>query len=335
MHQECKTEIDMKTRNTKLVPPAIARKLDPSTPGVEAFFHDLEAVSLPRFQIGFPPQRLVMTLLGEFWAGRTEALPSAAIVGLLSAFDINEQAARVAVGRLAARGALILERRGRTTWYRQSSNLLTILPQGRAITAGFGDPRTDWSGDWTVLTWSIAGATAAMTYRIRTTLRELGFAPLGVGVWVSPDEPEAELSKLFDAFDGALFTVFTARDADLPGAVSPRSAWDLNEIRPEYESFLELFQPALRGSTKAISASDALVLRTRAVYRWFVIATLDPDLPADLLPSDWPRVAARRVFIDVVDRFTPRADEYVRSVVGEIDPDLATLVTLPPRYGTR
>jgi phenylacetic acid degradation operon negative regulatory protein len=330
-----KTETRMDTRNTKLVPPAIARKLDPSIPGVKAFFHDLETVSLPRFQIGFPPQRLVMTLLGEFWAGRTEALPSAALVGLLGAFDINEQAARVAVGRLAARGALILEWRGRTTWYRQSSNLLAILPQGRAITAGFGDPRTDRAGDWTVLTWTVAGGTAATAYRIRTSLRELGFAPWGVATWVSPDEPGPELSKLFDNVEGASFTVFRARDAELPGAISPRSAWDLNEIRPEYESFLELFVPALQGSVDAISPSDALVLRTRAVYRWFVIATLDPDLPSALLPPDWPRIAARQVFIDVVDQFTPPADDYVRSVIGEIDPDLAALVTTPPRYGSR
>jgi phenylacetic acid degradation operon negative regulatory protein len=324
----------MDPRNTKLVPPAIARKLDPKLPGAEAFFEDLEAVSLPRFQIGFPPQRLVMTLLGEFWSGRTEALPSAALVRLLGAFDINEQAARVSLGRLVARGALNMERRGRTTWYSQSPNLLTILPQGRAITAGFADPRSDWDGTWSVLTWSISGAAAAVSHRVRTSLRELGFAPLGTGVWVSPDETHTEVGRVFAGVDNATFSLFSARDAELPGSLSPRTAWDLAEIRPEYESFLELFRPSLKGkSTDKVSPGDALVLRTRAVYRWFVISTLDPDLPAPLLPLDWPRVEARRVFVELVNRFTPLADGYVRSVVGEFAPELVSLVTVPPRYG--
>jgi phenylacetic acid degradation operon negative regulatory protein len=321
----------MDSRN-KVVPPSIARKLDAANPDVEEFLHDLEGVSLPRFQVGFPPQRLVMTLLGEFWAGRTDALPSAALVRLLGAFDINEQAARVTVGRLAARGALVLERRGRTTWYRQSTNLLTVLPQGRAITVGFAEPRR-WGGTWTVLSWSVTGATSAATYRLRTSLRELGFAPLSVGVWVSPDEPNDDVAKLFSQVNNATYTLFSAQDAEASGAMSPLAAWDLNEIRPEYDAFLKLFGPALKRKT-AIAPREALVLRTRAVYRWFVIATLDPDLPAELLPSDWPRVAARQLFVDLVDRHTPQANNYVRSVIAEFAPELEMLVTLPLAYGS-
>jgi phenylacetic acid degradation operon negative regulatory protein len=305
----------MDARKSKLVPPAIVRKLDAALPGVEESLSELEAASLPRFQIGFPPQRLMMTLLGDYWVGRTEALPSAALVQLLGTFEINEQAARVAIGRLAARGALILERRGRTTWYRQSTNLLTILPQGRAITAGFAEPRTGWGGTWTILTWSMVGGLPSVAHRVRTSLRELGFAPLSGGIWVSPDDPTASLADVFQRAENVTFSVFTARDFALPGAASPKSAWDLNEIKPEYDSFLNVFGPAVNGaSAEHVSPSDALVLRTRAVYRWFVIATLDPDLPAQLLPVDWPRAAARRVFVELVDRFTPRACEYVRSV---------------------
>jgi phenylacetic acid degradation operon negative regulatory protein len=325
------TDFGMDPRS-KLIPPSIARKLDTGKPGAEEFLHDLEAVSLPRFQVGFPPQRLVMTLLGDFWAGRAEALPSAALVRLLGAFDINEQAARMTVGRLAQRGALILERRGRTTWYRQSKNLLTVLPQGRAITANFAEPRR-WGGTWSVLTWSIAGGSAAVGYRIRTSLRELGFAPLGTGVWVSPDEPNEDVAKLFLSFANATYTLFSASDAEASGSESPLAAWDLTEIRSEHDAFLKLFRPALKRKG-AISPSQAFALRTRVIYRWFVIATLDPDLPAELLPSNWPRVAARQLFVDLVDRYTLEANNYVRSVIAEFAPELEPLVTLPLAYGS-
>jgi phenylacetic acid degradation operon negative regulatory protein len=319
-------------RKARLIAPAIVRKLDPTLPGVSESLLELESIQLPRFQIGFPPQRLTMTLLGEFWAGRAEALPSGALVRLLGAFDINEQAARVALGRLASRGALVMERRGRTTWYRASPNLLTLLPQGRAITQGFAEPRVGWDGKWSVVAWSVAGGSSASAHRIRTSLRELGFAPLSPGIWVSPDKPSAELQPVFDG-EGTTFTVFVAQEAAVPGAVPPSSAWDPSEIRPEYEDFLAMFRPALGAHVDETDhGAAALVMRTRAVYRWFVIATLDPDLPVELLPADWPRAAARRVFVELVDQLTPFADQHVRSVVGEFAPDLAALVTLPPSY---
>jgi phenylacetic acid degradation operon negative regulatory protein len=305
----------MTERNHKLVSPAIVRKLDHNLPGTDETRLDLEEVPLPRFQVGFPPQRLTMTLLGEFWERRTEAIPSAALVRLLGAFDINEQAARVALGRLAARSALIMDRRGRTTWYRQSPRLLTILPQGRAVTEGFGEPRSGWDGTWTLVTWTVAGSdtAAAASHRVRTNLRELGFAPLTPGVWVSPDcHGNDELSHALAVEGDVRFTVFTAADTSFPGATSPRSAWNVEEMRPEYDNFLGLFSPSASPTPgDPIDPEAALVTRIRAVYRWFAIATLDPDLPVEMLPADWPRAAARRLFVDVVDRMTPQADAYV------------------------
>jgi phenylacetic acid degradation operon negative regulatory protein len=321
----------MTSRDSHLVPPAIARKLDQTIPGADEALRDLEAIRLPRFQVGFPPQRLTMTLLGEFWGHRTEAIPSAALVRLLEAFEITEQAARVALGRLAARGALIMERRGRTTWYRQSPNLLTILPQGRAVTAGFGEPRTGWDGTWAVVVWSMSGGSPAVAHRVRMNLSELGFAPLSPGVWVSPDHPGEQLVRALTVDGDIKYTVFSATDADFPGAVSPRSTWDPAEILPHYDNFLDLFGAVQSNSPAA--PLNALVTRTRAVYRWFVIATLDPDLPAELLPPDWPRTEARRLLVDVVDQLAPLADRYVRSVIGEFAPELADLVTFPLPYG--
>jgi phenylacetic acid degradation operon negative regulatory protein len=321
-------------RNDKLVSPAIVRKLDPTLGGVEESVRELESISLPRFQVGFPPQRLTMTLLGEFWAGRTEALPSAAFVRLLEGFDINEQAARVALGRLAARGALIMERRGRTTWYRQSPDLLDLLAQGRAVTDGFGEPRVGWDGTWSIVTWSMTGGSSASAHRVRTSLRELGYAPLSPGVWVSPDQATAELKQALSVDGDVRYTVFVATEAEFDGADSPIAAWDLDDIRPKYLEFLKLFKPEVaKTSNRSINPAKALVTRTRAVYRWFVIAALDPDLPAELLPVSWPRAEAHRLFVEVVNCLTPFAEQHVRSVISASAPELAELVTLPWPYG--
>ena len=315
-------------------PNAIARKLDPNLPGFQESFAELETANLPRFQTGFPPQRLTMTLLGEFWAGRTEPIPSAALVKLLQAFNITEAAARVALGRLAARGALILERRGRTTWYRQSPRLLMLLPQGRALTQNFGAPRTGWDRTWSIVSWNLINPTPASTHRVRISLRELGYAPLAPGVWVSPDQAPDGLFDMLPHRDDLRFSVFTASETPFAGAAPAVTAFDLSEVRLTYEDFVTTFEPLLEASRAAcFTPADALVARTRAVFRWFVIATLDPDLPAELLPQHWPRAASHDLFVTLVDAVTPSAETYVRSVIADLDPETAELVTSPASYG--
>ena len=59
---------------------------------------------LPRTQVGTTPQHLLMTLLGHYWFGRSELLPSAALVELLAEFDISTPSARAALNRLTKRG---------------------------------------------------------------------------------------------------------------------------------------------------------------------------------------------------------------------------------------
>ncbi|MGH8920218.1 MAG: hypothetical protein ACRD0H_18115, partial [Actinomycetes bacterium] len=53
------------------------------------------------------PQHLVVTLLGDFWLERTEALPSTALVRLLAAFGVTEANARAALSRLARKDLLV------------------------------------------------------------------------------------------------------------------------------------------------------------------------------------------------------------------------------------
>lgn len=309
--------------------PAIARKIDPALPGVDETLDEFASISLPRLQIGFPTQHLVMTLLGEHWTGRTDTIPSAALVDLMAPFGVGPAAARAALGRLTGRGALALERTGRTTAYRPTATLNALLGQGRAITASFAQPRTGWDGQWTVLSWSLTGAAAAPGHQLRQRLRAHGFAPLLPGTWVSPDPPTADLGPGLAAVDGLRYTVVRGAEPALAGALSPAAAWDPEDMRPVYDEFIAAFGPAA-GQRRNPTGSEALVTRTRAVYRWFVIASIDPDLPAELLPARWPRSRAREVFVSVADRLAPAATEQARTLLG---PAHATLVTTPAPYG--
>jgi phenylacetic acid degradation operon negative regulatory protein len=295
---------------------------------LEAKRLEFSEVDLPRFQTGFPPQHLLLTLLGDFWTGRHEPLPSAALVALLSEFDVNEAGARAAIGRLAKRGNLDVVREGRYTSYRIADRLVELLPYGSLHTQSFGYASTGWNGQWTMVAFSISDDTRRVRLRLRSALELLGYAPLYDGVWVSPYPPDDRLQATLNSFAELSCTVIVGPvDAD-DNRVSPASAWDLAPLRALYERFISNFTPVrTQMNVGSMSDRDALVARIQVAYRWFVIATVDPDLPAELLPSDWPRNAARDIFVDLYDELGARAEAQVRAIVRRFSPELSERVT--------
>src|SRR5580704_2713984 len=106
---------------------------------------------LPRSQVGTTPQHLLMTLLGDYWSGRTEHLPSAALVELLAEFDISEASARAALNRLTRRGLLLSSKRGRNTYYGLHPRALALLQDTAKRIVSFGTDETRlWDGAWTI-----------------------------------------------------------------------------------------------------------------------------------------------------------------------------------------
>jgi phenylacetic acid degradation operon negative regulatory protein len=295
---------------------------------LEAKRLEFSEVDLPRFQTGFPPQHLLLTLLGDFWTGRREPIPSAALVAWLAEFDVNEAGARAAIGRLAKRGNLDVVRQGRNTSYRIADRLVELLPYGSLHTQSFGSCRTGWNGQWTVVAFSISDDIRRIRLRLRSALELLGYAPLYDGVWVSPYPPNDRLQATLNSYAEVSCTVIVGPVDAGEDRVSPASAWDLAPLRALYDRFISTFAPVTtQMRSGSMSDRDALVARIQVAYRWFVIATVDPDLPAELLPGDWPRNPARDIFVDLYDELGPQAEARVRKILRRFAPELSERVT--------
>lgn len=295
---------------------------------LEAKRLEIEELDLPRFQTGFPPQHLILTLLGDFWAGRREPLPSAALVALLGEFDVNEAGARAAIARLARRGNLEVVRHGRTTSYRLTPRLAELLPYAPQHTHAFTQSRTDWDGRWTLVAFSARDASAPTRARIKAGLETLRFGALHDTLWVSPYPPSEQLRLTLDDVSELGCTVIVG-EAVLDG-LSPVTAWDTTTLRAVYNEFLATFSPVLeRMQAGTLSATEALVAHIQVTYRWFVLATTDPDLPAQLLSDDWPRNDAYHLFEQLIDGVGPPAERRVAEVIGRFAPELTRLVTRP------
>nr|MDT0667531.1 PaaX family transcriptional regulator [Micromonospora sp. DSM 115978] len=101
---------------------------------------------LPRLQAGAQPQRLLTTLLGDYWYGRTEHLPSAVLVRLLADFDVSTVGARAALSRLARSGLLESSRVGRNTYYGLTAQAAEVIRASAARIMTFGEAQDPWDG---------------------------------------------------------------------------------------------------------------------------------------------------------------------------------------------
>src|ERR1700728_1712777 len=167
------------------------------------------------------PPRLLLTLLGDYWWQRTEALPSAAIVALLAELGVSVSEARAALSRLTGNGVLVTSKSGRRTYSRLSSRAAAILDDGARRIFSFGAVNQPWDGMWSLVAFSIPEDNRAARDALRKQLRWLGFAPLYDALWVSPRNHAAEVIGSLQ--DIGIGTATAFRATSVP-AVSPVSS---------------------------------------------------------------------------------------------------------------
>ncbi|WP_425826368.1 PaaX family transcriptional regulator C-terminal domain-containing protein [Streptomyces fractus] len=274
------------------------------------------------------PQHLLMMLLGDYWFGRPEALPSAVLVALLGEFGVSEVAARAALSRQSRRGLLDVDKRGRRTYYRLSARSAGhFADTGRRIAAfgvGEGAP---WDGRWSLVAFSVPEQQRATRHTLREQLRWLGYAPLYDGVWVAPHGREEEVRDVLAELGVTTATLFAGAASQLtPAAGDPLKAWDLDAQAAAFERFAERWGVwRKRAEGGSVSPSRALLARTELITDWRLLMAHDPALPAQLLPPHWPLAAARDVFAAVYDGLGPLAEFRVRQLIATEDAELATL----------
>lgn len=284
---------------------------------------------LPRPHSGGGPQHLLITLLGDYWFARDELLPSAALVDLLAEFGANENASRQAMRRLTQRGLLAQGKQGRTTYYGIPGDIVANqrLRLARAVT--FGSDYEDWDGHWTVVSFSIPESDRDVRRLLRNGLKNMAFGDLQDGLWISPYDRRADAVELLDELGVAQGHVMRAtwmmRDGDRNAI---EEAFELSELATEYEAFITEYEPKLAGAAaEKIDRREALLLRTKLTNDWLAFRLSDPELPADLLPEDWPRPRARQVFLALYDRLGPGAAAHVRHIVARYDDSMSRIVT--------
>lgn len=262
---------------------------------------------LRKASVGGPAARsLLLTMLGEYVLPGSGEVWQESLVAALVSLGYTEHAARQALSRSTRDSYLRAERRGRRARMFLTDSSREMLRTGAERIYSFGQP-WEWDGRWLVVVLRVPENRRAVRHQLRSRLAWAGLGSLGGGMWITPHvEREAELAAAIEEEPDAEARSFVAR-VGLMG--DPRQlmadAWDLDVVRDQYLAFIDDFSRVRPSTPEACFRHQTLL-----VHAWRRFPFLDPDLPASLLPADWPRGRAHSMFVDRHERWKARSRAY-------------------------
>lgn len=268
-----------------------------------------------------PPRAksLSVTLLGDAIGPHGGNIWLSDLIELVTPLGINERLLRTSVFRLVAQDWLQSERHGRRSLYRLSE-------LGLALTSGaseriYGGPRGDWDGHWTLVVLPRFGNSSLDGRgQLRRELIWAGFGAIAPGVFALPRNQAARARKVLDKLgtrEAALILdttdMGTAGESSLAGLVP--QCWNLDEVAQQYRNFSATFTPLLQAAGPHTPPAQAFALRALTIHEWRRIVLHDPQLPPQMLPPDWPGLAARELCGKLYWSVFAQAEQHLETVI--------------------
>lgn len=256
---------------------------------------------LARPRSGGSARSSLLTLLGEFVLPSGGSVWTSTLVEALGLLGYGEQNARQATARLLDQGLLERSSHGRRTRWTLSDAGERLLTEGARRIYGFQTTATPWDGRWLLVLSSIPDTQRAVRHQLRRRLGFLGFGALSGGVMVSPHtaREEAVIGVLRDLdLDVGTF-LFTAEATALtaPDQIIA-AAWDVPALADRYKQFVHHFSGVTAAPSDDGSPAPSFVALAGLVDSWRRFPFEDPEIPAELLGSEWPGLAAKACFDD-------------------------------------
>jgi phenylacetic acid degradation operon negative regulatory protein len=240
---------------------------------------------------------VVVTIFGDSIAPHGGSVWLGALIVLLQPFGVSDRLVRTSVFRLAEEGWLDAQREGRRSAY-------TLTDRGerrfeRAYQRIYAPVDSHWDGLWT-LVFGLQGAVDAMERSaLRKELLWEGFRMMSQGVFAHPHFRVDILNEILMR-TGISEQVFACKASELPESTCRPLAdlieygWDLTPVIDGYRQFIDQFAPLAEALERKdlITPEQAFVIRTLLIHAFRRVQLHDPQLPAELLPPDWPGVAA-------------------------------------------
>ncbi len=272
---------------------------------------------------------LITTVFGDSIAPRGGTVWLGSLIRAMAEFGINERLVRTSVFRLVKDGWLQSSQVGRRSFY-------SLTDEGRekfraATHRIYGEPVTDWDGEWCLLL--LANLEAPVKESLRRECGWLGFGPLSANVLAhpAPDESDLEMMlKRVGATEEVVVMSAQTLGSDAPMRKLAATAWNLDDIDARYKTFVTMFRPLFSALKKArkVDPRTAFVTRTLLIQEYRKVLLRDPQLPQELLPAGWHGTPAYQLCRNLYRALHEAADDYLSEVMETADGPL------PPAAGS-
>ncbi|MEM9653944.1 MAG: PaaX family transcriptional regulator C-terminal domain-containing protein [Actinomycetota bacterium] len=235
------------------------------------------------------------------------SLPGRLLVAMAERFGISGGTARVALSRMVDRGEL--------TNLDGVYTLGTSLLERQSRQDGSRQTPQCWDGAWEQVVITTTGRSAADRGRLRRELTTLGLGELREGVWMRPAnldplrQPRARSSVAEQTERLTVAPIDTAQGRGLVEQLFELGDWADTAI---------VLHDALLATNNRLDAADpaddAVVTGfnlAAATLRHFVH---DPQLPAELMPADWPADRLREAYTNYERSYQQLLRDFFRSV---------------------
>ena len=233
------------------------------------------------------------------------ALPGRLLVAMGERFGIKEGTTRVALSRMVDRGEL----HNRGGVYELTGALLERQERqdrSRPVSVDLG-----WDRSWSQAVVVGSGRSAGARQQLRRHLASLGLGELREGVWMRPanlDPQRLPATRDAIANDVEWFRVTPDDDAGLAARLFELDAW---------AATARSLASALAAARARLSTDDDAVVTgfnlASATLRHLVH---DPQLPAELEPSDWPASSIRSAYVEFESDYQQLLRRFLRQVPG-------------------
>lgn len=264
------------------------------------------------------PKDLILDVYGGFARDVGGWVAIGDLIALLSHVDVDAQAVRSAASRMKRSGLLLAERRGGVAGYALSEPAAEILRDGDARI--FRDPHQSSVNPWVVATFSVPETQRRTRYLIRSRLMRLGFGQGPAASLFAPAVVVPETQRMLVRTGlQSYVTMWRGEHLGFGGIADlVADAWDLDLIGARHQAYLDRFEPVL-DSWPPGERDDrrAFADYVGNLAAWRPLPYLDPGLPHEVTPSDWPAPAARSLFHRLERRLRSQAVRFfVSSTTG-------------------
>jgi phenylacetic acid degradation operon negative regulatory protein len=263
---------------------------------------------------------LITTVFGDAIAPRGGSVWLGSLIEAMSNFGVSERLVRTSVFRLVQDDWLQSTQIGRRSYYSLSDEGRDRFEQ--ATQKIYGEPVTDWDGQWCLIMLADLGAERREV--VRKELGWLGFGALTSSVLAHPapemSQVDALLQKLEVADDLIVMSGLTIRN-DAGMRRRAQASWNLADIDERYEHFVKRFRPLIAAYSKntEVEPKAAFIVRTLLIQEYRKVLLRDPQLPSELLPANWHGNAAYQLCRNLYQAVYRQADRYLTATMETAD----------------